>query len=338
MRRPVEEHSKLSLGLISVTGIVAVLVAALLITSAGVGDVRYEAEFAQAAQISAGDAVTIAGVPVGTVDGARLEGDHIVVTMKIGKNVALGADTKASIKLTTLLGSRYIELRPIGRGSIPDHRIRISNTVVPYDLPQLLENTTTLFEQVDADKIGQLMTSLSNQLAGTPALIPQVLRNIQNLSSVLAERRGQIGSLLASTTQVTNVVRGQQADLGALVENGTAMLQEIVSRRAMVQQLFDATTKLVGQLHTIAVEDRPEIDKLITNLNAFLQTLANNDQLLRNSLQILPVPLRNFANATGSGNEMEFNAPAGPLIDSWMCAISGRAKQLSMPPYLRDCK
>ncbi len=328
----------MSLGLITVAGIVVVLVAALLVTSAGVGEVRYEAEFAQAAQIGAGDPVTIAGVPVGTVAGARLEGDHVVVTMNIDKNVALGADTNAAIKLTTLLGSRYIELRPAGRGAIPDRRIPLSDTVVPYDLPHVLESTTTLFEQVDADKIGQMLTSLSNQLQGTPALMPQVLKNIQNLSSILAARRGQIGSLLAGTAQVTDVVHAQQADLGALVANGQAMLQEIVARRAMVQQLFDATTKLVDQLHSIVVDDRPQIDELITNLNALLQTLGNNDQLLRDSLQILPVPLRNFANATGTGNEMEFNAPGGPLIDSWMCAISGRADQLKLPPYLKDCK
>ena len=51
--------------------------------------------------------------------GTRLDGDQVVVTMKIKHSVALGADTRAAIKLTTLLGSRYVELRPADREACP---------------------------------------------------------------------------------------------------------------------------------------------------------------------------------------------------------------------------
>lgn len=55
-------------------------------------------------------------------------------------------------------------------------------------------------------------------------------------------------------------------------------------------------------------------------------------------LQITPVTLRGVANATGTGNAIEFNAPNGLAVDSWMCAISGRAKQFGMIQYFKDCK
>jgi hypothetical protein len=35
---------------------------------------------------------------------------------------------------------------------------------------------------------------------------------------------------------------------------------------------------------------------------------------------------------------VNFNANNVPLIDSWMCAISGRAKQFGMIQYFKDCK
>ncbi len=50
------------------------------------------------------------------------------------------------------------------------------------------------------------------------------------------------------------------------------------------------------------------------------------------------VALRGLANATGTGNAVGFNAPNGLLVDSWMCAISGRAEQFNMIPYFQDCK
>jgi hypothetical protein len=30
--------------------------------------------------------------------------------------------------------------------------------------------------------------------------------------------------------------------------------------------------------------------------------------------------------------------PNGILVDSWMCAISGRAKQFELAEYYKDCK
>ena len=44
------------------------------------------------------------------------------------------------------------------------------------------------------------------------------------------------------------------------------------------------------------------------------------------------------ANATGSGNAVDLNVSNGLLVDSWMCAISGRAKQFDMIQYFQDCK
>ncbi len=336
--RPVESYSAVSLGVVTVVAIIAVLVATVGVANLGLGKSTYEAEFVQAAQIAPGDGVTVAGIQVGTVEGARLEGDHVVVEMKIDKGVNLGADTVASIKLTTLLGSRYVELRPAGEGGIPDNRIRLSNTVVPYDLQSVLSDATTTFEQVDAERLGATLTELSGELEDLPALMPQALENVENLSGVIADRRGQIGSLLSATYQLTEIIRAQQADLGSLVRDGTDMVNELTLRQNLVERLLSSTSGLVQQLHTIVVDDRASLDALISDLDSMLQSLGNQDALLRNILQILPVPIRNFTNATGTGPELDFTSVAGPFIDSWMCAISGNAELHSLPPYFEDCQ
>ena len=66
--------------------------------------------------------------------------------------------------------------------------------------------------------------------------------------------------------------------------------------------------------------------------------LAQHDDLLRNILQAGPVALRGLTNATGSGNAVDLTVGNGLLVDSWMCAISGRAKQFGMIQYFKDCK
>ncbi|MGN5238135.1 MCE family protein [Rhodococcus sp. SJ-3] len=336
--RPVESYRSVSLGILTVAMIVAVLVAMVGVANLGIGKSTYEAEFVQAAQIAPGDGVTVAGIQVGTVEGARLEGDHVIVEMKIDNGVNLGADTVASIKLTTLLGSRYVELRPAGEGSIPDKRIRLSNTVVPYDLQAVLADATTTFEQVDAERLGVTLTELAGELDDLPALMPQALENVESLSRVVADRRDQVGSLVTATYELTEIIRAQQGDLGSLVRDGSDMVNELALRQNLVERLLSSTTGLVQQLHTIVVDDRESLDALIADLDSMLQSLGNQDALLRNILQILPVPIRNFTNATGTGPELDFTSVAGPFIDSWMCAISGNAELHSLPKYFEDCQ
>ncbi|AZG45828.1 MCE family protein [Gordonia insulae] len=338
MSRPIENWNKVIIGVVALATIVVVALGLIQFSSSGIGKHTVRAQFAQAAGVSAGDSVSVAGVPVGTVTDTELDRTQVIVTMEVGEDVALGPDTRASIKLTTLLGSRYIELSPAGNGSLPDDVITLTHTAVPYDLQQVMQNATTTFEQVDAAQIGRSMTTLSRQLDGTPQLIPQVLTNVTTLSAVLADRRDQIGSLLTSTQKLTAVIRRQQDGLGQLMTQGREMLRALLTRKIMIDRLLDATTVLATQLRRIVVDDRAGLDRLVTNLDGLLDSLRRNDALLRNTLEVLPIPVRNFANATGTGNETDFSAPAGPLIDSWMCAISKQADLAHLPPYFKDCR
>ncbi|NKY24906.1 MCE family protein [Nocardia gamkensis] len=338
LRQPIESHRRSVLGVLALAVLLAVLAAALGFNALGVGRVSYELEFAQAAGIRPGDSVTIAGVPVGTVEAQRLAGDHVVVTVAVDENVALGAETGAAIKLTTLLGARYVELRPAGQGVLPGRRIALRHTAVPYDLQQALESATVTFEQIDAQQISKSLDSLATQLDGVPAVLPGLLENIRALATIIGDRRGELGALLAGTQRLTTVITEQRADLAAITAQGRDLLGEIVARRDAIERLMDGTRRLADQLRALVVDDRPKLEELITGLNGLLGSLARNDQLLRSTLEILPVPVRNFANASGTANEVDFTAPAGPLIDSWMCAISSRAPGIDLPPYFEDCR
>jgi len=102
--------------------------------------------------------------------------------------------------------------------------------------------------------------------------------------------------------------------------------------------MMQSLTNLVDILSKIVVSDRAGIDALVKDTREFTNIIARHDDLLRNMLQVSPVLSREVANMTGDGNAVAFNAPAGALIDSWMCAISGRAKQFGMIQYFKDCK
>lgn len=336
-KRPLESYNKVWLGVISLVVMGALVAAVVSFGELNLGKSRYQAEFAQAAQIKKGNQVTVAGIQVGTVDGVELAGDHVVVTFNIRGDVHLGSATRAAIKLTTILGSRYLELSPAGPGGLDHETIPLVNTEVPYDLQKTLAGATSTFEPIDAERVVESVKMLNNNLQGLPDAMPEALTNLQSLATIIADRRDQLGALLSNADSLTTMLRDQRADLGALVLQARDLLAEIATRRAAVQQLFTSVTTVVDRAKTI-LGDEPAVNQLLADAREFTQMMVDHDALLRNILQSMPITVRNLANMSGSGNAFDFAAPGGPFVDSWMCAMSGRAKQFNMVEYFKDCE
>ncbi|CPS50599.1 Putative MCE family protein [Mycobacteroides abscessus] len=108
--RPVETYNKTWLGFIAIAVIGALVGGMLLVKAIGFGYTTYTAEFAQAASLRAGQPITVAGIPMGTVTSMKLVGDHVEAKLSVSDDVKLGKDTKAAIRVTTILGSRYLDL------------------------------------------------------------------------------------------------------------------------------------------------------------------------------------------------------------------------------------
>lgn len=336
--RPVETYNKTWLGFIAVAVIGVVVGGMLLVKAVGLGYATYTAELAQAASLRPGQPITVAGIAVGNVTSMKLVGDHVEAGLSVRDDIRLGKDTVASIRVTTILGSRYLDLHPKGAGALPGKTIDLAHTEVPYDLQAALAGATNTFDQVDFDKVAQSLSVLGKQLRGLPEVVPQAMQNIQSLSSVIAERRDQLGTLLKSTEEVTNTLRRQQSGIGVLVNQGQDLLGELVMRRSTFHAMLQSFTNLVQQLSKIVIKDRPQLDEMLKNLHELSGMVGKHDDLLRNLLQVAPVAVRGLANATGTGADVGIDIANGLIVDSWMCAISGRAKQFGMIPYFKDCK
>lgn len=337
-KRTLEDLNKTAVGLVALAVITAVLASLVIITRVGPGYRRYSAEFTQAAALLPKNPVTVAGIPVGTVTGMKLVGDRVRVDMKVQNNVKLGKDTRAVIMVTTILGSRYLALYPGGDGSLPDNTIDLDHTDVPYDLQQALQDVAVNYGEVDTDDLARAVELLGKQIESMPPLIPRAMDNLKKLSTVMADRREQLGSMLKTMDLVTTTLRRQQSSIGSMVRQGQELLGEFVMRRAAFHAMVQSLTSLVTVLDGTIVEDRPELEALLTDIKRLSGLLAQRDDMLRNILQSAPVALRGVANASGTGNALDTTFTNGLVIDSWMCAISGRAEQFSMIEYFKDCK
>lgn len=127
--------------------------------------VRYQAQFAEAGGLTAGNNVKVSGVTVGTVSDVELDQGKALVTFAVNSRVRLGRDTTAQISIGTLLGERVLVVEPRGNGSIGAlGLIPLTRTSSPYSLTDAIGEFTSNTAQTDTAAINLSLDTLSETI------------------------------------------------------------------------------------------------------------------------------------------------------------------------------
>lgn len=318
IRRGFNRHRRTWYGVIGAVVIVGLILVVTGIGQAHIGKKSYTADFAQAGGIRPGDKVRVAGIDVGEVSDTSLQRDHVKVTMKVDNDVDVTSNGSAEIKMSTLLGQRYVDVS-LGDSSQPAPDGRIAKTAVPYDLQKTLEVGTPVIAGVDDTALAQSITSLNAQLSDAPALARPTIDSLVEMSKIVTNRKDQITQLLADTNTVTSVVNDTQTQLAIIVGQGGQLAQKIAAREALVTKLLDGVAALVDQSRAVAAENRDSFAPIMANLDTISQGLQKNQENLRKLLQILPVTSRMLNNIMADGPHSTGYLPWGLFPDNWLC-------------------
>jgi phospholipid/cholesterol/gamma-HCH transport system substrate-binding protein len=283
---------------------------------------EYAAEFRNAAGVSTGPPVHVAGVPAGRVTDVQLAGDRVKVLFRLDEHQRLGVDSKAAIKIKTVLGSRYVQLSPQGEEPLsPGDTIPLRNTSVPYDLDQISRQTTGTAESIDTEKLRQMLSVLSDATPDDPQLISEALSGITAASEVINARGEQMQQLLTGTRTLTNSLLDQQETLVQLLGDTQLVVDVLNQRRETIRRLQDDIIRVTDILNGLWTENRAEIDQVLTELHSLSDLLARNEQHIDETIRQLGPASRYIANATGNGPWGDVSAPAGPIPDNLLCVV-----------------
>lgn len=106
----------------------------------GADTYRLEVRFASASGLNAGASVHVAGVPVGRVEGIRVDpvDFNAIVTISVLKGLNLPTDSMASVKTTGLIGDKFILLSPGADDSVLKEGDLITLTESSVDIESLI--------------------------------------------------------------------------------------------------------------------------------------------------------------------------------------------------------
>jgi phospholipid/cholesterol/gamma-HCH transport system substrate-binding protein len=300
---PFREQNKTVIGAVGLALILLLLAAAFNADKLPIigGGAVYAAEFSEAAGLQPNDEVRVAGVKVGKVIGVELKGDRVLVHFRV-KNADFGKDSRADIRIKTVLGRKFLMLTPEGSGQLSTSDvIPMSHTSSPYDVSAAFQGLASTVDQIDTKQLELSFRTLADTFRDTPADVRTSLTGLSRLSRTIASRDQQLQVLLKRSSVVTLALSQRDQDLTAFMSDSSLILQELHRRRAAIDALLSTTTQLSEQLIALVRENRAALAPALAKLHDVVLILKANQDNIDKALPRLATFTRIFSNNLGNG-------------------------------------
>src|SRR3982751_5492141 len=236
---PFRERNKTVIGAVGLLLILLLLAAAFSADKLPIigGGSVYKAEFSEAAGLRPNDEVRVAGVKVGKVTAVDLAGDRVLVRFRV-KNADFGKQSRADIRIKTVLGRKFLMLTPDGAGQLSTKDvIPLSRTSSPYDVSEAFQGLASTVGEIDTQQLEKSFSTLAETFRDTPDEVRTSLTGLSRLSRTIASRDDQLKVLLQRSRTVTAALSQRDEDLTAFMADASLILTEIRARREAIHQL-----------------------------------------------------------------------------------------------------
>jgi phospholipid/cholesterol/gamma-HCH transport system substrate-binding protein len=289
-----------------------------------------KAVFSDAAGVSSGVNVRVAGIKAGRVTGLKVDREHgkVVASMVVNKGVHLGPDTHADVALETLLGTKFIRLSgPVVKPyleDVPDAQRVIPNdrTTTPFDIFNLAKVATKSVEATDTAKLNQFIKDLADITEGKHDQLTHLLEGVNQVSTAINDRDAQLRQLLDRFDQLSGILADKDQTLVNLIDQSQAILDLVSARRNDIAHGLDATAQLTGSLANILSTNKGLLNATLQTLHPTLDIITKEQQHVDAALSWLGPGGLALAKATVHGPWADiYVRSVGPDIPGILCGV-----------------
>jgi phospholipid/cholesterol/gamma-HCH transport system substrate-binding protein len=240
--------------------------------------IHVKARFNNIQELKVGDAVKMAGVPVGGVEKVSLVDNKVELVLRLNKNTPVHTDSKATVRFAGLMGQNYIAI-DFGTPAAPlieDNAI-LATTEQPdlnalmAKLDEAASGVQNLTKSFTGDKIDNLLGPFTDFMRQNNTRLTAIIGNVQNITGQISSGNGTVGKLIydqslynTAQTAVTNL----QDAAG-----------EIKLTIATAHNVIDQVNAGQGSLGKLVKDDKlyNETTASMTNLKEILQKINNGN-------------------------------------------------------------
>ncbi|MEN9574496.1 MAG: hypothetical protein RL514_2351 [Verrucomicrobiota bacterium] len=201
---------------------------------------RLHGLFNTAQELKIGDAVKMAGVPIGKVEKIGFESGRVKVTMKLDQAADVKTDAKATIRFAGLMGQNFVSIN-LGTTTSPDFKDGdVIQTAEQPDLSammQKLDNAAAGIENLaksfSGDQIQNVLGPLTSFLKDNNPKLTAIFGNLQSISDRIAKGEGTIGKLISddalyqSTLKTVDTLNKTATDAQGLLADAKGAIRQV---------------------------------------------------------------------------------------------------------------
>ncbi|AXQ54209.1 MCE family protein [Streptomyces koyangensis] len=239
-------------------------------------------------------AVKVNDVAVGRVTRIELGGDNWAarVTMKINGKVRLPADAGARLEQSSLLGEKYVQLVAPAKETAAG-RLR-NGSVIPVartgrntEVEEVFGALSLLLNGGGVNQLKTITQELNAALGGREPEVRSMLKRVNTLVTTLDENRDAITDALDGVNRLSSTLATRKKDVGTVLTDLSPGLKTLEKQRGSLLAMLRSLDTLSGV--AVATIDASK-DDMVADLKALaptLKALADAGSDLPDSLQVL---------------------------------------------------
>lgn len=287
----------------------------------------YSVELPSSGGLSASDPVYVTGIPAGRVESVEIEGDTVVANFRVDRAISLGVDTEAEVKLRTILGAYYLDIRPMGDGELPDGRIPLERSAVPFHFDEIARSAYNAVrtddpdrETINYDQIAEL-TDLAYASIPDKQLAKDAASALADAAGIINRNGDQFKEVLRVGGDIAEIVDSQQTTLEQLFDQGSIVFGTLGARAQLLSGLIVDLQTVASRMTELLTSNPGEWDRLLTGLNRVVSMLASEQERLDAVLDQVGPAFRTVVDATGNGPWLDVNSPSAIIPDNLLCQL-----------------
>jgi phospholipid/cholesterol/gamma-HCH transport system substrate-binding protein len=270
-----------------VVGILASSLAACTLPGQVEGPVELTATFDDVGDLVSGHSVQVADVRVGSITGIELtDGFRAKVTMHVKDDLKLPANSVAVLRTTSLLGEKFIELRPPEEGEDSERAegcdgevlvdgCRIRSTKQAPELEFVAEEAVQVLGGVAANDLGTLVETGAVGFGGRAAELGSLIDSISTVSSSMADQSGNIVKIIDGLDKATATLAKGSSRVDELLVNLANTTDVLADNREQALQTIKDITRLARDENDLVLQPyRDDLERQIDQLDAVLSTVV----------------------------------------------------------------
>jgi phospholipid/cholesterol/gamma-HCH transport system substrate-binding protein len=260
------------------------MIMATLLAACGGGSYTVTATFDDVGDLQKSGGVQIADVRVGRISSISLTRDfRAKVNMAISSGVHVPKNSEARVRTTSLLGEKFIELRPLGpptQAPYLGNGDTVTRTEQSPELEFVADSAIELLGAVNSNDVASILQTGAEAFGGRGPELNRLISDLSTISGTLASRTQQLTSIIDNLDRGAQTLASGSDDLKTLLTNLATTSQILADNRQKAVDAVKQLSRLAAVQNDVLDKYHQNIDKQIKQVDAILAVAATQTQQL----------------------------------------------------------